>query len=70
MLHSGPSKWDVKNIAWKHLYGLKTKEGLFISLVRPDFNVLPLIQRHFKARYQDQEWLIYDENATTVFITI
>ncbi|WP_288383532.1 DUF4130 domain-containing protein, partial [uncultured Acinetobacter sp.] len=20
-----------------------------------------LIQRHFKARYQDQEWLIYDE---------
>lgn len=39
----------------------KTKEGLFISLVRPDFNVLPLIQRHFKARYQDQEWLIYDE---------
>ncbi|WP_343681587.1 TIGR03915 family putative DNA repair protein [Acinetobacter baylyi] len=39
----------------------KTTEGLFISLVRPDFNVLPLIERHFKARYQDQKWLIYDE---------
>ncbi|MBJ9985269.1 TIGR03915 family putative DNA repair protein [Acinetobacter sp. S40] len=39
----------------------KTQEGLFISLVRPDFNVLPLIERHFKARYQDQKWLIYDE---------
>lgn len=34
---------------------------MFISLVSPDFNVLPLIERHFKSRYQDQRWLIYDE---------
>lgn len=39
----------------------KAKDGLFIALVKPDFNVLPLIERHFKARYQDQRWLIYDE---------
>ncbi|WP_151825101.1 TIGR03915 family putative DNA repair protein, partial [Acinetobacter bereziniae] len=39
----------------------KCKDELFLSLVRPDFNVLPLIERHFKARYQDQRWLIYDE---------
>lgn len=39
----------------------KTKDELFLSLVRPDFNVLPLIQPHFKRRYQDQRWLIYDE---------
>lgn len=39
----------------------KCQDGLFLSLVRPDFNVLPLIQRHFKSRYQDQKWLIYDE---------
>lgn len=39
----------------------KCKDGLFLSLIRPDFNVLPLIERHFKARYQDQRWLIYDE---------
>ena len=39
----------------------KCKDGLFLSLVKPDFNVLPLISRHFKARYQDQRWLIYDE---------
>lgn len=39
----------------------KTKQGLFIALISPDFNVLPLIERHFKARYQDQDWLIYDE---------
>lgn len=39
----------------------KCQDGLFLSLVRPDFNVLPLIERHFKSRYQDQKWLIYDE---------
>ena len=39
----------------------KCQDGLFLSLVRPDFNVLPLIERHFKSRYQDQRWLIYDE---------
>lgn len=39
----------------------KCRDGLFLSLVRPDFNVLPLIERHFKNRYQDQRWLIYDE---------
>ena len=39
----------------------KCKDGLFLSLVRPDFNVLPLIEKHFKSRYQDQKWLIYDE---------
>nr|WP_174505452.1 TIGR03915 family putative DNA repair protein [Acinetobacter sp. Marseille-Q1620] len=39
----------------------KCRDGLFLSLIRPDFNVLPLIERHFKSRYQDQRWLIYDE---------
>ncbi|EPF72171.1 TIGR03915 family putative DNA repair protein [Acinetobacter rudis] len=39
----------------------KSKDALFISLVNPDFNVLPLIQAHFIARYKDQKWLIYDE---------
>ena len=39
----------------------KCKDGLFLSLVKPDFNVLPLISKHFKSRYQDQKWLIYDE---------
>lgn len=39
----------------------KSQDGLFVSLVKPDFNVLPIITRHFKQRYQDQMWLIYDE---------
>lgn len=37
-----------------------TKDGLYYSIVQPDFNVLPLIAKHFKDRYADQRWLIYD----------
>lgn len=39
----------------------KTAEGIFFAVVNPDFNVLPVIQSHFKNRYADQRWLIYDE---------
>ncbi|HEU4555320.1 MAG TPA: TIGR03915 family putative DNA repair protein [Chitinophaga sp.] len=38
----------------------KTKDGLFYAVVEPDFNVLPLVSRHFEDRYADQHWLIYD----------
>lgn len=37
-----------------------SKDGLFYCLIQPDFNVLPLISNHFKKRYSDQRWLIYD----------
>jgi probable DNA metabolism protein len=37
-----------------------TKDGLYYSIIQPDFNVLPLISKHFKDRYADQRWLIYD----------
>lgn len=37
-----------------------TKDGLYYAMVQPDFNVLPLIIKHFKERYADQRWLIYD----------
>ncbi len=37
-----------------------TKDGLYFASIEPDFNVLPLIQKHFKNRYADQKWLIYD----------
>jgi len=35
-------------------------DGLFYAGVEPDHNVLPLIAPHFKGRYADQQWLIYD----------
>lgn len=35
-------------------------DGLYYATVDPDFNVLPLIARHFQNRYADQRWVIYD----------
>jgi probable DNA metabolism protein len=37
-----------------------TSDHLYYAGVEPDFNVLPLILNHFKRRYADQRWLIYD----------
>ena len=37
-----------------------TKDGIYFSNIEPDFDVLPLISKHFKSRYADQKWLIYD----------
>ena len=39
----------------------KHQNGLFMATIAPDFNVLPLICQHFKNRYADQPWVIYDE---------
>ena len=39
----------------------KGSDHLFYTIVNPDFNVLPLILAHFKNRYADQPWIIYDE---------
>ncbi len=38
----------------------KSSDGMYYSLIEPDFNVLPLIAEFFKDRYADQRWLIYD----------
>lgn len=37
-----------------------TSDGIFYCGIDPDFNVLPLIMQHFKKRYADQKWIIYD----------
>lgn len=37
-----------------------TKDELYYAIVQPDYNVLPLIAIHFKERYADQRWLIFD----------
>jgi len=38
----------------------KLKDETFYAAVEPDFNVLPLLIKHFKSRYADQKWIIYD----------
>ncbi|QCX39087.1 DNA metabolism protein [Aureibaculum algae] len=35
-------------------------DGTYYAFIEPDFDVLPLISNHFKSRYADQNWLIYD----------
>ena len=37
-----------------------TKDQLYYAIVEPDCDVLPLIESHFRKRYADQRWLIYD----------
>lgn len=37
-----------------------TRGGIYFAAIEPDFNVLPLINSHFKSRYADQKWIIYD----------
>ena len=38
----------------------KTADNLFYAIIEPDYNVLPLIAKHFATRYADQQWMIYD----------
>jgi len=38
----------------------KLKDGTYYAAIEPDFNVLPLLIRHFRSRYADQKWMIYD----------
>lgn len=37
-----------------------TQDGIYFAHIEPDFDVLPLISKHFRSRYADQQWLIYD----------
>lgn len=36
------------------------RDGCYYAAIEPDFNVLPLLIKHFKNRYADQKWIIYD----------
>ena len=36
------------------------KDKTFYAAVEPDFNVIPLLIKHFRDRYADQKWMIYD----------
>lgn len=38
----------------------RLQDDLYFAKIEPDFNVLPLIFKHFKARYADQRWMIVD----------
>jgi probable DNA metabolism protein len=37
-----------------------TIDNIYYAVIEPDFNVIPLIKKHFTSRYADQKWIIYD----------
>ncbi|WP_392566765.1 TIGR03915 family putative DNA repair protein [Utexia brackfieldae] len=39
----------------------KTADDIYFSPIAPRYNVLPLVCGHFKDRFADQKWAIYDE---------
>jgi probable DNA metabolism protein len=38
----------------------KTADDVFFAPISPDYNCLPLTISHFKDRFADQKWIIYD----------
>ncbi len=43
----------------------KTGAGrLYLALIAPRYDVLPLIRRHFESRFADQTWIIYDTSRS------
>ncbi len=39
----------------------KTKDNMYYAAIEPDHNILPLLSTHFKNRFADQQWIIYDK---------
>lgn len=37
-----------------------TRDQVHFAAIDPDFNILPLISKHFRSRYADRPWIIYD----------
>ncbi|HKK80978.1 MAG TPA: TIGR03915 family putative DNA repair protein [Prolixibacteraceae bacterium] len=37
-----------------------TRDGIYFSGIRPRYDVLPMTLKHFKDRFADQRWLLYD----------
>jgi probable DNA metabolism protein len=38
----------------------QTKDGLYFCGIDPLYDILPLVVGHFKKRFADQQWLLYD----------
>lgn len=45
----------------------KTADGTYFAAVEPEKNALPLIVSHFRDRFADQRWLIWDVGRTYGF---
>ncbi|HOO85015.1 MAG TPA: TIGR03915 family putative DNA repair protein [Prolixibacteraceae bacterium] len=37
-----------------------TKDGFYFAAMRPRYDVLPMTLKHFRDRFADQQWVLYD----------
>lgn len=35
-------------------------DGIHYSIAKPEFNLLPLVSKHFRSNFGDRQWVIYD----------
>lgn len=40
----------------------KSLDDIYFAAIAPRYNVLPLVSAHFKTRFTNQKWAIYDEH--------
>lgn len=45
----------------------KTADGIYYASIDPQYNVIPLVVKHFETRYADQQWVIYDSRRNYGF---
>ncbi len=38
----------------------QTSEDQYLAFIAPQYDVLPLVRKHFESRFADQSWIIYD----------
>jgi len=38
----------------------RTGDAVYYAQITPDFDILPLLSKHFRSRYADKPWIIYD----------
>ena len=46
----------------------KLKDETYFAIIKPDHNVIPIIKEHFIDRYNDQNFVIYDEKRSIALI--
>jgi probable DNA metabolism protein len=37
-----------------------TRDNIYFAAISPEYDVLPIIMQHFRDRFADQNWLVYD----------
>ncbi|MEJ1221790.1 TIGR03915 family putative DNA repair protein [Sediminicola sp. 1XM1-17] len=38
----------------------QSRDSVYFAVIAPDYDILPLISKHFRSKYRDKHWLIYD----------